>query len=51
MVADASPAPARSPARYLWAVLLARIFEILPLRCALCGAQMRLIAFVTDPRR
>ena len=23
--------------------------EILPLRCSLCGAQMRLIAFVTDP--
>jgi hypothetical protein len=47
--ADASPAPARSRARTLWAVLLARIYEILPLRCGLCGAQMRLIAFVTDP--
>jgi len=47
--ADASHAPARSPARYLWALLLARIYEILPLRCSLCGAQMRLIAFVTDP--
>jgi hypothetical protein len=47
--ANASPASARSPARTLWAVLLARIFEILPLRCALCGAQMRLIAFVTEP--
>jgi hypothetical protein len=33
----------------LWALLLARIDEILPLRCGLCGAQMRLIAFVTDP--
>ena len=30
-------------------MLLAHIFEILPLRCGLCGAQMRLIAFVTDP--
>jgi hypothetical protein len=47
--ADASPAPARSPTRDLWAVLLARIFEVFPLRCAWCGAQMRLIAFVTDP--
>jgi hypothetical protein len=27
--ADAAPAPARSPARTLWAVLLARIFEVL----------------------
>ena len=31
----------------MWAVLLARIFEILPLRCMLCGAEMRIIAFVT----
>ena len=29
-------------------MLLARIYEILPLRCALCGAQMRIIAFITD---
>jgi hypothetical protein len=41
--------PARLPTRYLWAVLLARIFEVFPLRCAWCGTQMRLIAFVTDP--
>ena len=38
----------RSPARYLWAALLARIYEILPLRCALCGSQVRIIAFITD---
>ena len=37
----------RSPARILWALLLARIYEIFPLRCTLCGAQMRIIAFVT----
>ncbi len=46
--AHPSHAPARSPARTLWAVLLARIYEIFPLRCALCGTQMRIIAFVTD---
>ena len=38
----------RSPARYLWAALLARLYEILPLRCALCGSQVRIIAFITD---
>jgi hypothetical protein len=27
---------------------LARIDEIFPLRCTLCGGEMRLIAFVTD---
>jgi len=39
----------RSPARILWALLLARIYQILPLRCTLCGSEMRIIAFVTDP--
>jgi hypothetical protein len=32
----------------VWALLLARIYEVFPLRCALCGAQMRIIAFITD---
>jgi hypothetical protein len=40
--------PARGPAHYLWAVLLARIYELLPLRCALCGGEMRIIAFVIE---
>jgi hypothetical protein len=29
-------------------VLLACIYEIFPLRCALCGAEMRIIAFITQ---
>jgi len=36
-------------ARYLWAALLARIYEVLPLICPHCGAEMRLIAAITDP--
>jgi hypothetical protein len=40
--------PKRSPAHYLWAVLIARIYEVLPLLCPLCGGQMRLIAFITE---
>jgi hypothetical protein len=39
---------ARSPARYLWAMLLDRLFESLPLTCPNCGADMRLIAFITE---
>lgn len=35
-------------ARYLWAALLARIYEVLPLICPHCGAEMRLIAAITD---
>ncbi len=38
----------RSPARYLWAMLLARIYESAPLVCPHCGADMQIIAFVTD---
>lgn len=45
---DPAQPPERSPARILWALLLARIYEIFPLRCTLCGAQMRIIAFITE---
>ena len=34
--------------RYAWALLLARIYEVFPLRCSLCGVEMRIIAFLTD---
>ena len=37
----------RSPAHYLWAVLVARIYEVFPLLCPICGGQMRIIAFIT----
>jgi hypothetical protein len=39
--------PKRSPSHYLWAVLIARIYEVFPLLCPLCGGQMRIIAFIT----
>jgi hypothetical protein len=47
---DAHSSEDRPPSRtaYLWAVLLARIYEILPLTCPRCGSDMRLIAFVTE---
>jgi hypothetical protein len=40
--------PKHSPAHYLWAVLIARIYEIFPLLCPICGGQMHLIAFITE---
>ena len=40
--------PKRSKAHYLWALLIARIYEVLPLLCPLFGGQMRLIAFITE---
>ena len=41
------PAPTKRPAHHLWAVLIARIYEVFPLVCAICGGQMRIIAFIT----
>jgi len=38
----------RSPSTYWWAMWLARIYEVFPLRCPRCGKPMRIIAFVTD---
>jgi hypothetical protein len=46
-VPAAEPAHRRA-ARYAWALLLARIYEVFPLRCTHCGADMRIIAFITD---
>jgi hypothetical protein len=46
-----SPQPREKPRRasYLWAMLIARIYEALPLLCPRCGSQMKIIAFITDP--
>ena len=30
-------------------MLLARIYEVLPLLCPACGGLMRILAFITDP--
>ena len=37
----------RPPSHYLWAALIARIYEVFPLLCPMCGGQMRIIAFIT----
>ena len=41
------PSPPKRAAHYLWAVLIARIYEVFPLVCPLCGGHMRIIAFIT----
>ena len=43
----AKPAAAGKPTS-TWARLIRRIFEVDPLRCGNCGAEMRIIAFITD---
>jgi len=37
----------RPPSHYLWAALIARIYEVLPLICPHCGGRMRISAFIT----
>ena len=39
----------RQAAARCWAMLLARIYECLPLTCPKCGQPMRLIAFIMEP--
>ena len=34
---------------YTWAMLIARIYEVLPLICPHCGEPMRIISFITQP--
>jgi hypothetical protein len=43
----AQPVQPKRPAHYLWAVLIARIYEVFPLVCPICGGQMHIIAFIT----
>jgi len=40
--------PKRPPNRYLWAMLLARIYNLFPLLCPQCGAEMQVIAVIQD---
>ena len=46
-----SPKPKEKPRRasYLWAMLIARIYEALPLLCPRCGNSMKIVAFITEP--
>ena len=46
---DTPPSAVRRAAARCWALLLARIYECLPLLCPRCGEPMRIIAFVLDP--
>jgi hypothetical protein len=38
----------RQAACYVWALLLARIYEVLPLLCPTCGGEMKNIAFMAQ---
>jgi hypothetical protein len=46
--AEPTEAAHRQAARTVWALLLARIYEALPLLCPKCGGEMKIIAFITE---
>ena len=33
---------------YLWAILIARIYEVCPLVCPQCGGELKIVAFLTE---
>ena len=46
------PKPQKKPkkkATLVWAMLIARVYEALPLTCIRCGGPMKIIAFITAP--
>ena len=45
---DLPQASRRSPARSRWAMRRARLFDAFPLLCPKCGAERRIIAFITE---
>ena len=45
---EGEPAPEKRAVRKRWAELIYKIYEVDPLTCR-CGAQMKIVAFVTEP--
>jgi hypothetical protein len=44
-----TPTTTRRNSRLTWAMLLARTFGLKLERCSLCGAEMKVVAVITDP--
>ena len=42
--------PERAALRRRWANLIRRVYEVDPLLCPRCGAEMRIIGFITEPK-
>ncbi len=41
--------PERAALRRRWANLIRRVYEVAPLVCPRCGAEMRVVSFITEP--
>ena len=49
-VADEADSAVSACRKQSWARLLRKLFEVNPLVCGRCGATMRVIVVITDPR-
>ena len=47
VITTPEPVQPQHASHYLWAVLIARIDEVLPLLYSMCGEQMKLVALIT----
>ena len=43
------PAASKRPLTSLWAVMLAKIYEVLPIVCQNCGTEMKPVAVIVNP--
>jgi len=44
-----SSGKANRKASIMWALLMARIFEVMPLKCPHCSSPMKVVSFITEP--
>ena len=44
-----NPIP-KKPISKLWSIWIKKIYEVDPLVCSRCGAQMKIVAFIQDPK-
>ncbi len=48
---NSGPTPSARQARKRWAALIKQVYEIVPLSCPQCGAQMKIISFIERDQR
>jgi len=49
ITSSSAPIAPPTPAKLRWAALIRKIYEVDPLLCPKCGAEMKIVAFIDDP--
>ena len=50
LIFEEDPTSAPAKASFTWAACIKRIYEINPLECPRCKSEMRIVAFLQDPK-